>query len=50
MCIAVVGLECIPHEQCGFKIGALPQQIPHQGVGLEVVPLVISGSIPKSLK
>ena len=47
---ALILRHTITDQQCSFQIGAFTQQIFHQWIGLEEVPLVIGGAIPKSLQ
>ena len=47
---ALILWHTIAHQQRSFQIGAFTQQIFHQWIGLEEVPLVIGGAIPKSLQ
>ena len=48
--VALVLGKSITNEQGSFEIRALAEKISHQRVGLEQVPLIVSGSVPKSLK
>ena len=47
---ALILRQAIPNEESSLKVGALPQQILHQWIGFEVIPLVIGGAIPKGLQ
>ena len=43
---ALILRHTIADQQRSFQIGAFTQQIFHQWIGLEEVPLVIGGAIP----
>ena len=45
----IVG-HTVANQQGSLQVGALAQQILHQRIGLEQIPLVIRGAVPKSLQ